>query len=61
MIGIYKITNKINNQAYIGLSKHIEKRFKSIELDIMFMDMNMIKHYIELLESMVLKILIFRF
>lgn len=28
MIGIYKITNKINNQAYIGLSKHIEKRFK---------------------------------
>ena len=28
MIEIYKITNKINNQAYIGLSKHIEKRFK---------------------------------
>lgn len=28
-IGIYKITNKINNNAYIGLSVNIEKRWKS--------------------------------
>lgn len=28
MIGIYKITNKINNKCYIGQSIHIEKRFK---------------------------------
>lgn len=27
MIGIYKITNKINNKSYIGQSKNIEKRF----------------------------------
>lgn len=28
MIGIYKITNKINNKVYIGQSKDIEKRWK---------------------------------
>lgn len=28
MIGIYKITNKINNNAYIGLSVDIERRWK---------------------------------
>lgn len=28
MIGIYKITNKINNKAYIGQSNDIERRFK---------------------------------
>jgi group I intron endonuclease len=28
-IGIYKITNKINNMSYIGASKDIEKRFVS--------------------------------
>lgn len=28
MIGIYKITNKINNKSYIGQSKDIESRFK---------------------------------
>lgn len=27
-IGIYKITNKINNKVYIGQSIHIERRFK---------------------------------
>lgn len=27
--GIYKITNKINNQSYIGLSKDIEQRIKT--------------------------------
>ena len=27
MIGIYKITNKINNKCYIGQSIHIERRF----------------------------------
>lgn len=29
MIGIYKITNKINNNIYIGLSVDIERRWKS--------------------------------
>ena len=28
MIGIYKITNKLNNKAYIGQSSDIERRFK---------------------------------
>lgn len=28
MIGIYKITNKLNNKAYIGQSNNIERRFK---------------------------------
>ena len=28
MIGVYKITNKINNKCYIGTSKNIEKRFQ---------------------------------
>lgn len=28
MIGIYKITNKINNKAYVGQSNNIERRFK---------------------------------
>lgn len=28
MIGIYKITNKINNKSYIGQSTHIEKRLR---------------------------------
>lgn len=28
MIGIYKITNKINNHSYIGLSTHIEDRWE---------------------------------
>lgn len=27
MQGIYKITNKINNKSYIGLSNNIEKRW----------------------------------
>ena len=27
MIGIYKITNKINNKSYIGQSIHIERRW----------------------------------
>ena len=27
MIGIYKITNKLNNHSYIGLSTHIEDRW----------------------------------
>lgn len=29
MIGIYKITNKINNKCYIGQSKNISKRWRS--------------------------------
>lgn len=29
MIGIYKITNKINNKCYIGQSLNIEKRFRT--------------------------------
>ena len=29
MIGIYKITNKINNQCYIGQSLNIEKRWNN--------------------------------
>lgn len=28
MIGIYKITNKINGKMYIGQSNDIERRFK---------------------------------
>lgn len=28
MIGIYKITNKLNNKCYIGQSIHIQKRFE---------------------------------
>lgn len=28
MIGIYKITNKINNKSYVGQSNDIERRFK---------------------------------
>lgn len=28
MIGIYKITNKINNKSYIGQSIHVEERWK---------------------------------
>ena len=28
MIGIYKITNKINNLSYIGQSTQIEQRFR---------------------------------
>ena len=28
MIGIYKITNKINNHSYIGLSTHLEDRWE---------------------------------
>ena len=28
MIGIYKITNKINGKVYIGQSIHIERRWK---------------------------------
>ena len=28
MIGIYKITNNITNQSYIGQSKDIDQRFK---------------------------------
>ena len=28
MIGIYKITNRINNNSYIGLSTDIEARWK---------------------------------
>lgn len=28
MIGIYKITNKINNHSYIGLSTHVEDRWE---------------------------------
>lgn len=32
MIGIYKITNKINNHCYIGQSIHIEKRFQEHKL-----------------------------
>ena len=28
MIGIYKITNKINGHSYIGQSIHIEERFR---------------------------------
>lgn len=28
MIGIYKITNKINNKIYVGQSNNIERRFK---------------------------------
>jgi predicted GIY-YIG superfamily endonuclease len=27
MIGIYKITNKINGKAYIGQSNHIKRRW----------------------------------
>ena len=27
MIGIYKITNKLNNKCYIGQSIHIERRW----------------------------------
>lgn len=29
MIGIYKITNKINNHCYIGQSTHIERRWRT--------------------------------
>ena len=36
MVGIYKITNKINNKVYIGKSKNISRRWhehiKSLEL-----------------------------
>ena len=28
MIGIYKITNKINGHSYIGLSTKVEERWK---------------------------------
>ena len=28
MVGIYKITNLITNDCYVGKSKHIEKRWK---------------------------------
>lgn len=28
MIGIYRITNKINQKVYIGQSVNIERRFK---------------------------------
>lgn len=28
MIGIYKVTNKINNKVYIGQSINIENRFQ---------------------------------
>ncbi len=28
MIGIYKITNKLNNKSYIGQSIHIEQRWQ---------------------------------
>lgn len=28
MVGIYKLTNKINGKIYIGQSKQIEKRLK---------------------------------
>ena len=28
MIGVYKITNKINNKSYIGISTDIENRWK---------------------------------
>ena len=28
MIGIYKITNKVNGLSYIGQSVHIERRFR---------------------------------
>lgn len=27
-VGIYKITNNINNKSYIGQSRNIEKRWK---------------------------------
>lgn len=33
MVGIYKITNQINNKAYIGQSIHIEERWKEHERD----------------------------
>ena len=29
MIGIYKITNKINNHCYVGQSRNIDKRWKN--------------------------------
>ena len=32
MIGIYKITNNINNHCYIGQSIHIEKRWQEHKL-----------------------------
>lgn len=32
MIGIYKVTNKINNKSYIGQSKNIEQRLKDHKL-----------------------------
>lgn len=32
MIGIYKITNKLNDKSYIGKSIDIEKRFKGTSL-----------------------------
>ena len=44
MIGIYKITNLLNEQSYIGLSVNIETA------------KNMKRLYIELLENMELKI-----
>lgn len=28
MIGVYKITNNINNKCYIGISTNIEDRWK---------------------------------
>ena len=33
MIGIYKITNKINQKCYIGKSINIEHRFKKHKTD----------------------------
>ena len=33
MIGIYKITNKVNGKVYIGQSDNIERRWKNHKKD----------------------------
>lgn len=58
MIGIYKITNKINGISYIGQSRDIEKDGLRIEQDINT-EQNIIKLFIVLLGNMVSIILIF--
>ena len=45
MIGIYKITNKINNKVYIGQSKEVEHRLREHQLRPFRGDENTNKEY----------------